>query len=158
MYTLPKANMASFKLPMFNRKYIFKGSIFHCYVSLSECSQTYTLPETSSSHLKSGWLEDDRFLLGFGLFSDPLAPLFWSGSFSANFWGEKKSRLGGICPLNKNGCQQLMSCVTKTYPGSPVDQTKNSLWGLSIWRIPYQGAKFSLWISWVHPGRLTAGT
>ena len=22
---------------MFNRKYIFKGSIFHCYVSLPEC-------------------------------------------------------------------------------------------------------------------------
>ena len=33
---------------MFNRKYIFKGSIFHCYVSLPEC----TLPATNS---KSPW-------------------------------------------------------------------------------------------------------
>jgi len=24
------------KIPIFNRKYIFKGSIFHCYVSLPE--------------------------------------------------------------------------------------------------------------------------
>ena len=26
------------KIPIFNRKYIFKGSIFHCYVSLPDCA------------------------------------------------------------------------------------------------------------------------
>ena len=25
-------------IPIFNRKYIFKGSIFHCYVRLPECN------------------------------------------------------------------------------------------------------------------------
>ena len=37
---------------MFNRKYIFKGSIFHCYVRLPGCTTFYNLkksgPESSS--------------------------------------------------------------------------------------------------------------
>ena len=32
-------------IPNFDRKYIFKGSVFHCYVSLPECSQIGNLPQ-----------------------------------------------------------------------------------------------------------------
>ena len=35
--TLWQTNIAGWKITIFNRKYIFKGSISHCYVSLPEC-------------------------------------------------------------------------------------------------------------------------
>ncbi len=31
-------NIAGWNIPIFNRKYIFKGSILHCYVRLLECT------------------------------------------------------------------------------------------------------------------------
>ena len=35
--TIWYTNIAGWNIPMFNRKYIFKRSIFHCHVSLPEC-------------------------------------------------------------------------------------------------------------------------
>ena len=34
---------------MFNRKYIFKGSIFHCYVRLPECMKTISIFRSESA-------------------------------------------------------------------------------------------------------------
>ena len=53
-------------------------------------SQQATLPETNSSHLKNGWLEYDRFLLGLtGLFS--VARLVVSGRVLPRYIGIKVS-------------------------------------------------------------------
>ncbi len=35
---LVSTNIAAWNIPIFNRKYIFKGYIFHCYVRLPECN------------------------------------------------------------------------------------------------------------------------
>lgn len=38
--TTPLVNQqpAGWNIPILNRKYIFKGSLFHCYVSLPKCN------------------------------------------------------------------------------------------------------------------------
>ncbi len=40
----PKKELSSIgKIPTVNRKYIFKGNIFHCYVWLPECNISYPI-------------------------------------------------------------------------------------------------------------------
>ena len=49
VYPLVNDHIAGWKIPIFNRKYIFlSGSIFHCYVSLPECISKIGEPKTGT--------------------------------------------------------------------------------------------------------------
>ena len=63
---------------MFNRKYIFKGPIFHCYVSLPECKATWMFFWTNSEEL--GVLV--RFSVGVAFSKNRPSPL----SSSTSWW------------------------------------------------------------------------
>ena len=48
---------------MFNRKYIFKGSIFHCYVSLPECILLGFMWKTVDRRQRDMWMSNGKALL-----------------------------------------------------------------------------------------------
>ena len=55
-------HIAGWNITIFNRKYIFKGSIFHCYVRLPECNcfcPSFCFPWKSSQPNKVAGLWDD---------------------------------------------------------------------------------------------------
>ena len=73
--TLPKTNSSPLKMVVFNRNFLFQGSIFRCYVSFREGILVLRVRKLCSSVWEVGFVPSDTVSYGRGIFfGDRFAP------------------------------------------------------------------------------------